>query len=49
MLLEQLKPECRSLIAIVISTLFALHLIRRAVRAGQVVQPWWVRGGYRKL
>lgn len=38
-----------SLIAIVISTLFALHLIRRAVRAGQVVQPWWVRGGYRKL
>jgi membrane protease YdiL (CAAX protease family) len=38
-----------SLIAIVISTLFALHLIRRAVRAGQVVQPWWVRSGYRKL
>jgi membrane protease YdiL (CAAX protease family) len=38
-----------SLIAIVVSTLFALHLIRRAVRAGQVVQPWWVRGGYRKL
>ena len=34
-----------SLIAIVISTLFALYLIRRAVRAGQVVQPWWVRGG----
>lgn len=32
-----------SLIAIVIATLFALYLIRRAVRAGQLVQPSWVR------
>ena len=38
-----------SLIAIVIATLFALYLIGRAVRAGQLVEPSWVRRGYKKL
>jgi len=32
-----------SLIAIVIATLFGLYLLIRAIRAGQLMQPWWVR------
>ena len=32
-----------SLIAIVIATAFGIYLVVRAVRAGEVVRPWWVR------
>jgi membrane protease YdiL (CAAX protease family) len=32
-----------SLIAIVIATLFGLYLLVRAIRAGELMQPWWVR------
>ena len=32
-----------SLIAIVIATAFGTYLVVRAVRAGEIVRPWWVR------